>query len=181
MSKMDLTAEVWLDWQTYRSFFVFDRFIRTRGWWRPALFLVVFVGLAVISFVAAAGGKQGAGLLGGVLLGLGVLLPGVHVARQALGLRQLRTRLGLKDNSRHAYTLALTENPRALVVRASGKEPQAFAWQNMHGVWHRGEVVYLYVEPGRAYILPLKQLPGQEKEALDILHKAVPADRFHAQ
>mgnify|MGYP001161549655 FL=1 len=169
-----------MDWPTYRSFSVFDRLIRTGSWRRPVLFLVVFVALAVVSFSAAAGGKRGAWLLGGVLLAVGLVFPGAHFARYALTLKQLRARLGLKDGSRPAYTLALGEDSGALVVRAPKQEEQRFAWEKLYGVWLRGQVIYIYVEAGKAYILPLTQIPARAEEAIAYLRGVVPAERFHA-
>ncbi len=176
----NLTVDVTLDAGMYRSFSVFDRFIRTGSWRRPVFFLAIFVTLAVVSFVAAAKGTGGAWLLGGVLLGIGLLFPAVHFYRYFKGLKGLIKQFGLSGGKqRFAYTLALDENPRELVVRTPQKEPLTFSWKKVHGVWRRGDLVFIYVEAARAYMLPLNQLDDQGQAALDLLRHKVPAERLH--
>lgn len=176
----DLKIDVWLDVKSYRSFALFDRLIRTGNWKRPLVFLAAFVLLAMVSFISAASGKQGALLLGSVLLVIGIVFPVSHYYRFISGLSQWVARLGLQGkNKRYSYTLAFTENPRALTVYDANKKPLIFPWKDFYGVWRRKEAVYLYVEAGKAYILP-SSLEDEKKDAAWVrLWQVVPKERIH--
>lgn len=177
----DFKMDVWLDEKSYRSFALFDRLIRTGNWKRPLAFFSIFVLLAMVSFIAAALGKQGALLLGSVLLMIGIVIPATHYYRFISGLSQWVSRLGLKGkNKRYAYTLAFMENPRALTVYDANKKSLVFPWKDFHGVWCRKEAVYLYVEAGKAYILPSSVEDGIKNAALVRLLHVVPKERIHS-
>lgn len=176
----DFKIDVSLDERSYRSFAVFDRLVRTGSWKRPLAFLLAFVVLATVSFIAAASGRQGALLLGSVLMVIGIVFPVSHYVRFISGLSQWIARLGLKGKSkRFAYTLKFREDPRALIVQDANKARLVFPWKDLHGVWRRKNAVYLYVEAGKAYIVP----PSVEKEkrdaAWELLRQVVPRDRVH--
>ena len=178
----DISIDVWLDEKSYRAFAVFDRLVRTGSWKRPLAFLAVFVALAAISFIAAASGKQGALLLGSVLLLIGAAFPASHFHRFLSGLSQWVARLGLQGkNKRYAYTLAFMENPRALTVYDANRQPLTFPWKDFHGVWRRRGAVYLYAEAGKAYIVPSSVEKAIRDAAWDRLRQAVPKERIHDQ
>ncbi len=176
----DFKMDVWLDEKSYRSFALFDRLIRTGNWKRPLAFLAIFVLLAMVSFVAAVSGKQGALLLGSVLMVIGIVVPASHYYRFISSLSQWVARLGLQGKKkRYAYTLAFMDNPRALTVYDANKKTLIFPWKDFHGIWRRKEVVYLYVEAGKAYILPLSLKDGQKDAVLAHLWQVVPKERIH--
>ena len=176
----DFKIDVWLDERSYRSFALFDRLVRTGSWKRPLAFLLAFIVLATVSFIAAASGKQGALLLGSVLMVIGIVFPASHFFRFISGLSQWVARLGLQGKSkRHAYTLAFMEDPRALTVYDANRSRLVFPWKDLHGVWRRKDAVYLYVEAGKAYILPSSIEPAKRDAAWDLLRQVVPKDRVH--
>jgi len=182
-ARMDspLDLDVRMDRKTYRDFMVFDSVIRIGSWRRPLLFALIFTGLAAVSFAASLTGRQGA-LLGAALLlvGLGPAL--YFFFRIYSQINQLAEKLGLKDGkSRLAYRLVFDEDPRALLVRAPGKEELAFPWADMMGAWRRKEAVYLYVKPGTAYLVPKAQAAAGLDAYWAFLKGRLPPEKMHSQ
>lgn len=177
--KQELKVDVYLDAKTYRSYSFFDRFIRTGGWRRPLFFLLGFCALAGLSFFMAARGNSGAWLLGAALLFVGLLLPSVHIYNYLRGVKALLDRFGLKGDSRRlAYTLSLNEDRGALLVYVKGQNPARYSWKKMEAVYQRGDLLLIYPEPAKAFILPLKALGEQAGQAKALIQQAIPTGRY---
>lgn len=171
--------EIHLDEKTFREFAFFDRYLRTGALKRPLIFLIVFVILATIAMIAAINGVRGAWLLGGVLLTIGLLLPLNHFIRFFLSLNKRVKQLGLqKSKTRLAYTLYLQQDPKHLVVLTPKKEQHSYNWKKMLGAWRHKNNVYLYIEPGKVYLVPGSIQPVEQ--TLSFLHSVMDKDKIHA-
>ena len=174
-----LGMDVWLDARTYLRFTWFDTMLRTRRWVRPVVFAVFFCVLSIISFSMRTPGGQGT-LLGVVLLAVGLLLPLSFFIHAYRTLQKRARALKLVGQSkRFAYHLQLLEQGNGLRVTTAGDEVQVFPWASMHGVWRRPQVVYLYVEAGKTYILPRQEDARQWQTILDHLLRVVPKSKYH--
>lgn len=173
-----LDLDVRMDRKTYRAFMVFDSLIRTGAWRRPALFMAIFVLLALLGFLASLLGRQGAPL-GLALLFVGLLPAAYLFWRVHSQISRRMDRLGLKKGaSRLAYSLAFAENPGALTVRAPGKDALSFPWALMPGAWRRKEAIYLYVQPGKAYVVPANQAAAGLEAYWAFLQTVLPGEKL---
>lgn len=170
--------EIYLDENNFRRFAFFDRYVRTGALKRPLIFLAVFAVLALIAFIAAMNGVRGAWLLGGVLLGIGLLLPVNHFIRFFSNLNKRVKQLGLdKNKKRLAYTLFLKQDPKHLVTQNAKQEQSSHSWKKMLGAWeHKGDV-YVYVEEGKVYLIPGAVQDAQETMAF--LQSVMPKEKVH--
>ena len=169
-----LRVAVTLDSDTFSRFAWFDTMIRRKRWQRPAAFAAIFTVLAIIAFLRADAENQGA-LLGGVLLAVGLVLPLVWLASYALSLRRQAKAMGLP---RPVYTVELDESGVTCYQTAAGAAPEHTPWADVYGAWRRLEAVYLYVQPGKAYLLP----EGEKRQADKIwaaLTKHLPKEKLH--
>ena len=145
-----LRVAVTLDRAAFSRFAWFDTMVRRRRWQRPATFAAIFTVLALIAFLRADAENQGA-LLGGVLLAVGLGLPLVWLASYALSLRKQAKVMGLP---RAVYTVELGESGVTCYQTAAGAAPEHTPWADVYGAWRRPDAVYLYVQSGKAYLLP---------------------------
>lgn len=169
-----LRVAVTLDSNTFSRFAWFDTMARRKRWQRPAAFAVIFTVLAVIVFLRADAENQGA-LLGGVLLAAGLGLPLVWLASYALSLRRQAKAMGLP---RAVYTVELDESGVTCYQTAAGAAPEHTPWVDVYGVWRRPDAVYLYVQPGKAYLLPDTE-KRQTDKIWTVLGYRLPAEKLH--
>lgn len=144
-----VTVAANIDAKTFRRFALFDAFARQKRWRSPALFAAILAAFSAVCF-AARGTRAQATLLGGVLLGVGLVLPLVWLGMFALSLRRSAKRLGLSAEKTQ-YTVALS--PEKIHV-SNDREEADFPWGAVHGAWRVKGCVYLYVSPTRAFLLP---------------------------
>ncbi len=154
-------TDVWVDGAIYRRFSVFDAIIRTKKWRRPALFAGIFCAFAVACFLLDTAENQG-GLLGGVLLAVGLFFPLSYFGIYFYNLEQKIKKLQIKGKKRRAYRVTLSDAPDGVAVD-TGKQTTRARWKDVYMVCRRPKDIYLYIERGRAYILPA-EVAG---EALD--------------
>ncbi len=140
------TVEVRLEREAFREFAVFDGLLRRRRWLRPAAFALFFCALAVTAFLRT--GVEGARLLGGVLLAVGLGLPAVYLG---FFFRSVAVRAAAIDPRETVYTLALGED--ALGVR-KGAQSAAYAWDGLHAAYRLRRCVCLYTDPAHAFLAP---------------------------
>lgn len=152
-----LRVAVTLDSDTFSRFAWFDTMIRRKRWQRPTAFAAIFTVLALIAFLRADAENQDA-LLGGVLLAVGLVLPLVWLASYALSLRRQAKAMGLP---RAVYTVELDESGVTCYQTAAGAAPEHTPWADVCGAWRRPDAIYLYVQPGKAYLLP----DGEKRQA----------------
>ena len=85
-------------------------------------------------------------------------LPLVWLETYAFSLRKQAKAMGLP----HAvYTVELDESGVTCYRPAVSAAPEHTPWADVYGAWHRSDAVYLYVQPGKAYLLP----EGEERQA----------------
>jgi hypothetical protein len=89
-------------------------------------------------------------LLGGVLLGVGLVLPIVWFGMFFASVRRQAKRSGLSPDTVQ-YTVTLSD---AKIHVSKSKEAADFQWQNVHLARREKGCIYLYVSPARAFLLP---------------------------
>ena len=144
-----LTIVCLIDRKTFVRFAVFDSLIRKKGWRNPLLFALILSAFAAICFAGRKTHTQ-AVLLGGVLLGVGLLLPLVWFGMFFASICRQAKRLGLsKDRAQYTVTLS----PEKIHVE-KGAEAVDFSWADVHLACRVKGCIYLYVSPTRAFLLP---------------------------
>ena len=161
-----------IDKRTFSRFAVYDSLVRKKGWRSPALFALIMSAFAAICFAGRATHAQ-AMLLGGVLLGVGLLLPLCWFGMFFASVNRQAKRSGLSpDRTQYVVTLS----PDKIHV-TKGKEAADFAWDAVHLVYRDKGCVYLYVSPTRAFLLP----DGEKTEkAWEILTERVAPEKVKA-
>ena len=138
-----------IDRKTFFRFAVYDSLIRKKGWRNPALFAVIMSTFALICFLGR-GKHEQAMLLGGVLLGVGLILPLVWFGMFFASVNRQAKRSGLSaDKAQYVVTLT----PEKIHVE-KGKEAADFAWKDVLLAYRTKGCIYLYVSPPRAFLLP---------------------------
>lgn len=157
-----------IDAAVFRRFALFDTFYVQGFWKKPALFAAVFAASAAVCF-AMRGRREGAVLLGTVLLTVGLGLPAAYVLNFLLSVRKQGK---LLDGSKTAYTLHLREE--GLLV-LTGRERAEFPWKQVHCVYRTESCIYLYVSPRQAFLLPEEK---RSEEAWTLLRERLPAEKL---
>ena len=174
MDKKLLHITVTLDGDTFRRFAWFDTMRLRRGWRRPVLFAAILGTCAAAAF-AYAGTDANSVLLGVLLLAVGLGLPLVWVGMFA---RSVRRQVRAMKLPRTVYNIDLTESGVTCWHTAGGAAAETTPWAQVYSAWRRPGAVYLYVQPGRAYLLPAAGAAGDEK-LWAVLGAQLPADRLH--
>lgn len=170
MANQTLIVPAKIDARTFRRFAVFDTFRRQKRWRAPALFAALMLAFALVCF-AFRDGRDGAALLGAVLLLVGLGLPAVYVGSFLLSVRKQGRRLGL-DGAQTAYTLHLREEGIQMV---SGRERAEFRWEQLFRAYRVPDCIYLYVSQQRAFLLPED---GQGGAVWTLLTEKLPAEKL---
>lgn len=171
MKKGTLTMRTVIDAGIFRNFAVFDTFIHQKRWRLPVAFALLMSAFGGICF-AFQGRESQAWLLGAMLLALGWGLPFCYVLSFLLSVQGQIKRLNIQK-PKPVYTLALSAEG---VEASNGKEKVNYSWPDIHMVYVRKRCAYLYVAPGKAYLLPYNQVEGG-KEALDVFWQAYAGDK----
>lgn len=151
----------------FRRFALFDTFSRQGRWKSPAVFAAIFLTAAAICF-AMRSRREGAVLLGVVLLAVGLGLPAVYVVNFLLSVQR---RGKLLDGSKTAYTLHFRES--GLLVLA-GRERAEFPWEKIFHAYRAEDCIYLYVTGQKAFLLPEG---AQAQDAWTLLERLLPAEK----
>lgn len=167
MERKTLMIPSRIDAGTFRRFALYDTFVRQGRWRAPALFAAILGGSAAVC-LAMRQSREGAALLGGVLLAVGLGLPVFYVANFLWSVRKQGKQL---DSSRIAYTLHLKEEGLLVVA---GQERAEFPWERVFLACRDRGCVYIYVSPRKAFLLPDC---GQSGDAWALLQEKVPAER----
>ena len=138
-----------IDRKTFTRFAVYDTLIRKKGWRNPVLFALIMSAFAAVCFLARKTHAQ-ATLLGGVLLGVGLVLPIVWFGMFFFSIRRQAKRSGLSPDTVQ-YTVTLSDEK---IHVTKGKEAADFQWQDAHLGRRVKGCIYLYVSPTRAFLLP---------------------------
>jgi len=144
-----LTIPCNIDKRTFFRFAVYDSLGRKKGWRSPVLFALIMSAFAAVCFAGRETHAQ-ATLIGGVLLGVGLLLPLIWFGMFFASVNRQAKQSGLSPSkSQYEVTLA----PDKIHV-TKGKEAADFAWDAVHLVYRDKGCIYLYVSPTRAFLLP---------------------------
>lgn len=156
--------------EIFRRFAYFDAFYHQGHWQRPLAFALLMSAFSVPCFLLR-DRREGAVLLGGVLLAVGLGLPLAYLLSFSLSLRRQMRRMDL-SGERIAYTLRL--EPCGVHVTA-GTEAADYPWETVHMAYRASGCDYLYVSAGRAYLLP--HGPSSEK-VWTLLQSALPPEKL---
>lgn len=175
-----LSVPVRMDTAAFREFSAFDVLTRQKRWRRPLLFAVLMLVFAIICFTQV-GKREGAALLGAVLTVVGLGLPIVYFATFFQSVSKQAKRLKL-ETPRDVYRVELSES--GVRVMEAGRQDkrnlvQHYPWADLHGAWRTGSAVYLYVESGKAYLLPGAQIPGGLDATWKFVQEKLPAEKQH--
>lgn len=162
MQQKSFKLDVMMDDKAFRDFMLFDSFRYRKIWQRPVFFAAAFTLFAVICFAMRSTREQ-ADLLGTVLLVIGLGLPLVYFLMFFRTMSDQIKRLKL-EKPRLFYTIFLSEEPDGIRMSAKGAADQTFSWEKAERAYRSGDVVYFYVAPGSAVVLPLKE--GKQGETL---------------
>lgn len=171
--KQQFTVDVWLDAKTFQHFSIFNSITKDRRWVRPAVFAAVFCALAIICFVFQSQATQ-AVLLGVVLLIVGLGLPLVYFGTYFMTLRRRTEELKLKNKKQHAYCVTLASGKDGIHVTTPKGDEKCFQWKESIGAYRVNEAIYLYVEPGRVYILPNEYTGEQMEDIWGLIKEQMP-------
>jgi len=138
-----------IDQETFTRFAVYDALVRKKGWRNPALFALIMSAFAVVCFLGRGTHAQAA-LIGGVLLGIGLLLPAVWLGMFFSSVRSQAGRSGLSPDKAQ-YFVTLSDEK---IFVSKGKETADFQWQDAVLARRVRGCIYLYVSPTRAFLLP---------------------------
>ena len=162
-----ITIPVRLDAETYRRFCFFDDFRRQRRWYLPVM---VSMSLIAVSMVLLFGVRSGHEGLAGLLMGLGLAIPMVVFGLYCIQILARTAEQDLK-NKPLIYTVTLE---RAGVRVVNGRKPEPpveLPWTASMSAFRRRGAVYLYVNAGRALILPDGQADAADDEVWSFLQK----------
>lgn len=148
---MNYTVQARITPEIFQEFAWFDLLRQQKRWRAPLLFIGLMSVFACVCFLAAHR-VRGAGLLGGVLLGVGIVLPMGWLLSFCLSLRA-ETKKRKLAQAPIAYTLRLTEQG----LGVSNETEQAnFPWSQLHRACRLRGCICLYAAPRRAFLLPVE-------------------------
>ena len=155
----------------FREYSYFDAFRRQKRYKTPLLFLLIMAGFAGVCF-AMTGRREHAMLLGCVLLGVGLGLPAAYFLSFFLS---VRSGVRLLAQKRVPASYAVTLSSAGITIPAGGKTLQ-YSWDSIHYVYRIRRSTCVYVEAGRAYMLPLQD-PETEARLWDLICGMLPPDK----
>lgn len=143
--------------KVFREFALYDTFRRQKRYRAPLLFMLILLAFAAVCFTQV-GKLESAALLGGVLAGIGILLPLVYIGSYLASVRRTCKQLERAD-SPMAYALLLTQS--GVRVNAGGKERE-FPWKKLHSAARLQNSIALYVAEHQAFLMPNTGDEGHE-------------------
>ncbi|MDO4337801.1 MAG: YcxB family protein [Eubacteriales bacterium] len=158
--------------QEFRSFALFDTFIRQRRILAPLAFAIIMCGFASVCFIFRRHAQQ-AELLGTILLIIGLGLPAVYFLNFLSSVREQAKRMKLSSTPT-VYTLSFSPNGFSA---SSAKERMHYSWERICRVYSRKNCAYVYTDNGRAYLLPFRL--DASAEAVRLLEENCPGAFKH--
>lgn len=171
MKQQAICVPIQIDAATFRRFALFDTCPRQKRWRGPALFAAILAVSAAICYTQHA--RQGAVLLGSVLLLIGFGLPAVWSLSYEFSLRAQIKRMRLATPQR-AYTLVFRESGIE-VTTLQGKNKSALNWDSIVQVYRCKGCTYLYFDASHSYLLPHSQVEGGEPALWELMQRQLPA------
>lgn len=145
-----MKVEVYLNERVFRRFTMFDLLKRRKQWRSPVLFTGILTVCACVCF--AFHSKDGAVLLGIVLLAVGVGMSLIYALNFLLSLNRKIADLHLKT-PQYVYTLLLTSEPEGIHAD-NAAEHAVYSWKQVYHAYRDTDATYLYMTPNRAFLLP---------------------------
>ena len=155
--------------QQFGRFAMYDTFVRRKAWRAPALFALMMGGFALVCFTLARD-KEQSSLLGLVLLAVGLVLPTVWLLMYVFSVRNQIKKFGLSI-FKVQYRTELDEGGFRVI---KGKEKADFHWADVTLLVEDRGCAYLYVDKGRAFLLPESE---KCRQALALLESRLPPEK----
>ena len=172
MKKETILVPAKINETVFRRFAFFNTFYHQKHWQRPLLFALLMSVFSIPCFLFH-GRRQGAVLLGAVLLVVGLGLPLAYLLSFYLSLRRQMKRMDLRGE-RIVYTLRL--EPGGVHVTA-GTETADYPWESIYMAYRVSDCDYLYVSAERAYLLPRG---ASSEKVWQLLQSALPPEKLRA-
>ncbi len=160
MSGNEIRIPVQLSEKHFRNFALYDRFVKAGLWKRPVIFAAIFTVCALICLFS---GREQSVLLGSVLLAVGLGLPAVWVGSFLASVHSQARKQQL-GKGKKVYTVVLRQKGICVLGEQTAAAPLEVEWGQIADFRRGGEAWYLYVTPGRAFILPDGQGPASPQE-----------------
>lgn len=178
MNSEPITVTSRIDGKTFRDFAIFDILIRQKRWKSPAIFAGIMIFFAVICFTQIGKAEQ-AGLLGGVLAGIGLVLPAVYFGNFFYSIKTQIKKLKL-DTPKHVYTITLTEAEDGITIVTPTGEGGTLRvrWDQLHMVYQATTCIYMFISPRQAFLLPAGQASVNDETLRSFFQKKLPAGKW---
>lgn len=173
MKYTDITVSVKMDEKTFKRFAVFDMFILRKKWIRPVAFFLLMAAFAVAALLI---GKEQSGMIAAVLLVVGLGLPIVYAGTFLSQVNMQAAAQKLKP-AREVYKVKLLEE--GISVENSRKEEGTLemTWDRIARAFRKKGCIYLYVTPGKAFLLPAKQADAPDHEVWAFIREHLGEDK----
>lgn len=169
-SKVTVSAKI--DAGIFRSFAIFDAMRLKKRWRSPLIFASILSVCACVCFIMKER-REGAFLLGWVLLGAGLGIPAAYFLNFFLSLRSQCKKMK-PGESRVAYTLTLDERE----IRVSNeKESASLPWKKAFAAYRVKDCIYLYAVPQKAYLLPAGCADTEDEKLWALIARRMPEGR----
>ena len=149
MDKREYHIEGRITPAVFREFSVYDVLVRRRRWKGPALFALIMCAFAALCYLMRTI-RQGAVLLGTVLLVIGLVLPIWYILAFFLSIRAQSKQLKL-STAPLAYTIGLSDEKVTVTIR---EERLDYGWDSLYLAVRLKHCAALYVGENQAYLLP---------------------------
>ena len=149
-----ISAEMTAD--AFHKFAMFDLIRHKKAWHRPLFFtciMLVFSGICL----SQVGKRDGAALLAAVLAIIAVGLPASWFGNFFYSLKVQMEKMKLP---RYFYRLQLDDEGLKVWLAGEQDKPEpthSYPWQTLHLAYRTQDAIYLYVQPGMAYLVNVDQ------------------------
>ena len=154
----------------FARFAMYDTFVRRKAWRSPMLFVLMMGVFALVCFTLARDREQSS-LLGLVLLSVGLVLPSVWLLMYIFSVRKQIRKFGL-SSSKVQYSTQFRDDGFSVT---KGKEKADFVWDDVTMLTQDKGCAYLYVDKGRAFLLPDSD---SCRAALELAENRLPAGKL---
>ncbi len=165
--------------RNFRDFAIFDTLVRQRRFLAPAVFFSIFTTFSIICF-AMRGRTQQAELLGGVMLAVALVFPGIYFSSFFRSISRKAEDLKLGTTGRHAYTIHMTDAEDGITI-TSALQPQGtlrLKWGQLYHAYRTSDCIYLYVSQLQAFLLPDGSANVTPDKLWDYLGQKMTADKL---
>lgn len=153
MARPTITVPVRLDKKTFRRFAFFDALRVRHKARRPLIFSLILIAFSVAAVLSR---REQSGLIAAVLLAVGIGLPLVYFGTflTQVNLQAEKNRL---EKPRLVYTVTLNQEGVHVLGGTRAGESLYRPWKDWAAVFLTRGCIYLYAEPGKAFLLPRGQ------------------------